>query len=333
MNLNLLHYREWQGEFRGSIWSVWPIARVSLANLMIGGPLLRCLLFWVLYAVALLTFFMFFFGNLLLTWAEGYMTAQPISFGKINIPPGQMMQAFKNAVNVLNGSNSTFAYFFLFQGLMVMVVLAMAGAVMVGNDFVQRSLSFYLTKPISNWHYILGKCLAIAVVVNMLTTAPALVLYFQHSSSDWRYLTDPSYFRGLPPAMASPASWELLLGILGYGIVLSVCLSIMLVAAACWMRRTMPLVMVWTSVFLFLPLLADGLVRGLQYDARFQLIDMWNNMSLLGLACLGISHDRMERILRLPQPELWEAALVLVGVCSVCLIFLLRRTRAVDVIS
>jgi len=331
MNINLLHYREWQGQFRWAGWSVLPIARVALATL------LRRKLFWVLYAVGLLTFFMFFFGNLLLEWAQGFVAAQPLKIGNLNVSADQMMNSIRNALVVLNGSNSTYAYFFLFQGLMVMVVLAMSGAVMVGNDFVQRSLPFYLAKPIRPWHYILGKCLAVAVVVNMLTTLPALILFLQHGASDWRYLTDPDFFRAIPLSQPdlgrSPAGLELLLGIVAYGSLLSVCLSIMLVAAASWMRRTMPLVMLWTSVFLFLPLLADILVRGLHYDPRFQLIDMWNNMALLGLASLGIDHERMERILRLPQPEIWEAALVLAGVCIVCLIFLQRRTRAVEIIS
>ena len=36
---------------------------------------------------------------------------------------------------------------------------------LVGNDFTHRSLVFYLAKPIRRWHYLLGKCLAVAAVV------------------------------------------------------------------------------------------------------------------------------------------------------------------------
>src|SRR5439155_13112623 len=46
----LLHYRPWRGEFRHSIASVWPIARVSLRMIF------RRRLFWALYALGLLMF-------------------------------------------------------------------------------------------------------------------------------------------------------------------------------------------------------------------------------------------------------------------------------------
>ena len=51
-----------------------------------------------------------------------------------------------------------------------MIVLALAGAVLVGNDFRFGSLPFYLSKPLGRWHYVLGKCLAVAVFVNLMTT-------------------------------------------------------------------------------------------------------------------------------------------------------------------
>jgi hypothetical protein len=210
-----------------------------------------------------------------------------------------------------------------------MVALALAGSVLVGNDYTFGSLPFYLAKPISHWHYLLGKCLAVGVVVNLLTTVPALLLFAQHGLDDWTYLVDSDFFRGTSTG-AGPAGPALLGGILGYGLVLTVCLSLMLVAAATWMRRTMPLVMAWTSVFLFFRLLAGILVDGLHYDARWRLIDLWNNLRLLGCVCLAIDH---ERIWPQPQPEFWEAAVVLGAVCFLCLSYLNRRTRAVEIVT
>ena len=54
-------------------------------------------------------------------------------------------------------------------------MLALAGSVLVGNDFLHGSLPFYLSKPIGRWHYVLGKCLAIGVFVNLMTTLPAIL--------------------------------------------------------------------------------------------------------------------------------------------------------------
>jgi hypothetical protein len=322
MSHSLLYYRSWQGRFHRPLWSVWPVARVAL------GVLLRRRLFWLLYAFTLLLFFTFFFGFYLFTWAEARPELARIQIGKMNPSQQQVHDFFRRARGVLGGGNDTFQVFFAYQGAMVVVTLALAGAALVGADFTARSLPFYLAKPISRWHYIGGKCLAVALVVMMMTTLPALGLYAQHAFDDWEYLTNPDYFvdAGLGN---SPAGWPLLLGILGFGGVFAVVLSLLLVATASWLRRTIPLIMVWISLFFFLRLVARLLVDALKYDARWRLLDLWNDMGLVGQWCLAIGH---ETIRPLPQPEYWEAGLALAGVCTLCLIYLSRRTRGVEVV-
>jgi hypothetical protein len=59
------------------------------------------------------------------------------------------------------------------------------------------------------------------------------------------------------------------------------------------------------------------------------LLDLWNSLSLLGRACLDFEH---EQITPRPQPEFWEAALVLSGVVALCLMYLNLRTRAVEIV-
>ena len=318
---SLLHYRPWQGTFRNPWWSVWPIARVSL------GVLFRRKLFWALYACGLLLFLMFFFGAYLLAWAESQLavSAQQLKMGN----PAQLLGGLRKALGILNGSQATFQYFYAYQGGIVVVTLAMVGSLLVGNDFTFKSLVFYLAKPISRWHYILGKCLAVAIVVQMMTTLPALGLFAQHAFDDWDYLLNVDYFYDTGSG-AGPAGIPLLLAVLGYGTLLSVFLSVLLVATASWMRRTMPLIMVWMSLFFFLRLLANILVDGLKYDARWRLLDLWNNLTLLGQGCLGFAH---ENINPKPHPEFWEAGLMLSGVCVICLIYLNLRTRGVEIVS
>jgi hypothetical protein len=272
---------------------------------------------------------MFFFGSYLLDWAAMQLAGTRIQVGNFQTDPERIVQTLRDGLRVLNGSQETYAYFFLYQGAMVMVVLALAGSVLVGNDFTFGSLPFYLAKPVSRWHYVGGKCLAVGVVVNLLTTLPALLLFAQHTLDDWDYLVDPNYFlrdnRGV-----GPAGLPLLGGILAYGLVLSVGLSILLVAAATWMRRTMPLVMAWTTLFLFFRLMASILVDGLHYHALWRLMDLWNDLRLLGCVCLAFDH---ERIWPQPQPKFWQAALVLGAVCFLCLSYLNRRTRAVEIVT
>jgi ABC-type transport system involved in multi-copper enzyme maturation permease subunit len=184
----------------------------------------------------------------------------------------------------------------------------------VGNDFHFGSLPFYLSKPLGRWQYLLGKCLAVAVFINLMTTLPALVLYVQYGLLDsWSYFVDTP---------------QLLVGILGYGLLLTICLSLLLVASAVWLRRTMPLMMTWTTLFFFFPLLALSMVDGFHYSPRWRLIDLWHDMYLLGNSFLGIPHSSFRSF----QPEYYEAGLVVGATSLVCLVYLSLRIRAVEIV-
>jgi ABC-2 type transport system permease protein len=310
MSVPLLHYRPWRGEFNDSAWSIWPIARTALSMVV------RRKLFWGMYGFALLTFLVFFFGQYLLAWARSMTAEQELRF------PG-VKEAYKTEDVIvlleksmkMDGSPETYRNFFWYQGWMVMILLAMAGTILVGNDFHHGSLPFYLAKPISPWHYVLGKCLAAAVFVNLMTTVPALVLFIQYRMlyawGDWG------------------SELRLLGGILGYGLVLTVFFSLMLTATASWLRRTVPLIMAWTTLFLFLRLLANSLVDGLRYDPAWRLIDLWNDTWLVGNYLLGVD---MANIRPSAQPAWYQAALVLGTMSALCLSYLSLRIRAVEVV-
>lgn len=303
MGPTLLHYRAWRGEFHSRTWSPWPIARIAL------GMMFRRKLFWVLYVFALLSFLVFFFGQYLLAWAETQAGEGSVNVGPIRAQPAQLIGLLREVMR-LNGTGETYRNFFAYQGYMVMIVLALAGTVLVGNDFRFGTLPFYLSKPLAPWHYLLGKCLAVAVFINLMTTVPALVLYFQYRALySWGDLGE---------------ELGLLAGILAYGLVLTVFLSLMLVATASWLRRTVPLIMAWTTMFFFMRLLSSALVDGLGYDPRWRLIDLWNDTYLVGNACLGLYPAN--------QPAWYEAALVLGAMCISCLSYLNLRIRAVEIV-
>jgi ABC-2 type transport system permease protein len=219
----------------------------------------------------------------------------------------------------LNGTPHTFGNFIWFEGYIAMIVLALAGAVLVGNDFHFGSLPYYLSKPIRKRHYLLGKGLGIGAFVNLTTTLPALVLFLQAGLLyDWQ-----TYYLDHVP---------LLFGILAYGAVLTTVLGVLLVATAVWLRRTVPLIMVWSALFVLCRVLGGFLVDGQQFDARWRLIDLWNDLYLVGLWLLGA--DRDPKLLGGgAHPEVWEAAAMLAGVVLVCLAYLRKRIQAVEVVG
>lgn len=325
MGLGLLHYRPWKGHLRQSAASIWPIARVAL------WMIFRRKLFWVLYAFGLTIFLMFFFGQYLLAWAESQAGESTVVVGFVRTKPSALIDLLRDVLK-LNGRAETYRNFFWWQGYMVMVVLAMAGSILVGNDFQFGSLPFYLSKPLGRWHYLAGKGLAVAVFVNLMTTIPAVILFVQYGMLDsWEYFVGD----GIAIRIGSQFAFELpvnplLVGILGYGLVLTISLSLMLLATATWLRRTIPMIMAWTTLFIFFRLLSSALVDGLHYDARWRLMDVWHNTYLLGNYLLGIPHDAIRPA---PQPRTVEALWVLGAACLLCLTYLNLRIRAVEIVN
>ena len=89
------------------------------------------------------------------------------------------------------------------------------------------------------------------------------------------------------------------------------------------------MLMAWASVFLFFRLLASALVDGLEYDRHWRLIDFWNNAYLIGYYCLG---NDLSMIRPARQPEAYQAGLVLLVGCLVCLLYLVQRIRGVEIV-
>jgi hypothetical protein len=87
--------------------------------------------------------------------------------------------------------------------------------------------------------------------------------------------------------------------------------------------------MTWTTLFFFFHLLSSALVHDLHFSPRWRLIDLWGDASLVGRVCLGLPERPMEVS---NQPLWYEAALTLGGVCLLCLIYLIRRIRAVEIV-
>ncbi len=288
----------------------WPIARVALDQMF------RRRLFWALYGLALMVFLMYFFGQYLLSWAVTQLGEGDVRVGNVGRVNPKWLVGFLRDALKLNGSAETFRNFFWYEANAVMIVLAFAGSVLIGNDLRFGSLPFYLSKPISRWHYLLGKGLAIAVFLNLFTTLPAVMLFVQYGLLEsWDY-----FFENV----------HLLVGILAYGMLLTATLTVVLLALAAWLQRTVPMIMAWTTVFVFCQGMARALVESLHMSPRFRLIDLWGCTYVVGNRFLGIAQ---EAIRPSPQPEAHEAALVLAGATFLCLTYLIMRIRAVEIVS
>ncbi|AMV25739.1 ABC-2 family transporter protein [Gemmata sp. SH-PL17] len=304
----LLRYRPWRGTPRGPLFASTALARASLKLL------LRRRLMWGLFALALLVFFFFFYAQYLVVWIANQLATETVRFAGIPVNARNITRFLDRLA--LNGTDHTFGNFIWYQGYVLVIVLALAGSVLVGNDFSHGSLPFYLSKPIGRWHYVLGKCLAIGALINLLTTVPAVVLWLEAGLLyDWK-----SYYL---------ENFTLLLGIIGYGFALTITLSPLTVATAVLVRRTVPMAMIWMGLFVLLPMLSGWLVETLK-DEHWRLIDLWNDLYLCGLSCLSADPASIRPQ---PQPEYWQAWIATGAVVVACVLYLRRRIQAVEIVQ
>lgn len=293
MSIESTRYRDWSGRLRPGWLACWPIARTGLLLV------LRRRLFWLLLGLALL--------NFLFVFATIYLKAEVVSQN-----PG-LRRFVDQVLSSVTGTGETYRDFMFAQGTVTMLLLAFTGALLVGDDMRQGGLAFYLSRRISRWHYVAGKLLAIGTLVSLTTTIPALVLYMQYG-----LLTESTdYFR---------ENLGILRGIIGYGLILSVTLSLLLFAMASWLRKTVPLVMMWACLFVMVPALAALLQRAFD-DRNWLLLMLWRDIRLLGTWCFGGIDTDSE--LQLLQPAAW----IVTGVCVLCLVVLIPRVRAVEVVE
>jgi len=286
-------YRGLSDALRPHWWACWPIARTGVLLV------LRRKLFWLLLALALV--------NFLFIFALIYLKAQ------ISAEHEGVRQFVDRILKSVSGSGETYRDFMFAQGTVTMLLLAFAGATLVGDDHRHGGLTFYLSRRLGRVHYVAGKLLAIGLLVSLTTTVPALILYFEYG-----LLTNSMvYFR---------ENVRILLGILGYGTIMAVTLSLVVFALASWLQRTVPLVMSWACLFVFLSVVGRLLQQVYGYRAWLLLI-VWRDIRLLGSWCFGALGSESDASL------VGWAAVVVAAICVASAIAIVPRVRAVKVVE
>ena len=290
MQLDQAGYRTWDGRPRSPWYSCLAIVRVGL------GLIFRRWVFWILIGLGLLNF-LFHFAFIYL---KATLVVQNEGIAKF-------LDNYK-----VTGTGQAYADFMFAQAAICALLLAFAASTLIGSDYRQGGMVFYLSRRIGRWQYIVGKLLTIAVVVTLVTTVPALVLYVEYGtlSSSFQYFID------------NP---RVLAGILGYGAVLAVVQSLLIFAIAAWVPRTVPLVMTWLGLFVLLKGLADAM-RAIDGNRYWLLLGFWDDMHRLGRWCFGSLDEK-----RIPSAGYCLA--VLSAVCVVSLVLIVKRVRAVEVVS
>jgi ABC-2 type transport system permease protein len=119
--------------------------------------------------------------------------------------------------------------------------------------------------------------LGIAALVSLVTTIPAVVLYVQYGMMT----LEETYFQD--------TYQTILFGILIYGSLVSVTLSLLCVGLGSWLHRTVPLVMSWGMLFILMPVVSAALHRIFASNFRdrsekssWLLLNFWRDLRIIG---------------------------------------------------
>jgi ABC-2 type transport system permease protein len=290
------HYHGWHGELRSPWFACGTIVRLALLQVF------RRKLYWVVLAVGLAQF--------LLYWSVIYAVTQ------LQLPQdvqGRILTQFGFSAEADLAQDNGYMRFMERQNVVVMILLAFSGSLLVGADFRERTLPFYLSRRIDRRHYILGKLLAIGVLVSLLTTVPALLLFLEYGM----FTSSTDYWL---------SNGRVVLAVVAYGTIISAVNSLWLTAMSAYLQRAAPIAIAWCSL-LFLPGRFGDYLRSARNNQYWRLMDLWRDMRLAGRLCFEKFRDEDERMMA------WWAAAVLASGCVIALVALVRRVRGVEVVE
>ena len=279
----------------GMTW--WPVARVGLKLVT------KRIIFKVFLGLGLMNFLFFSAMIYFLAGLAAQLKGQRFGQG-----PLEVARNF-----IFTGTGESYRDFISSQNIVVMLLLAISGAVLVGNDFRFRSLTFYFSKPLERWQYFLGKLVATSLLVSMLTLLPCLALFIEYGlfGDTFDYFIE---------------SRRILFGILSYGLLVSVGMSILLLGVAALLQRTISIVMVWGLIFIFLPIVTEVVRNAANGSDYWELLNFWSLLQWCSNAFFGIEAS-------LYSGEPWYPIGALLAWLGAALWAFWCKTRAVEVVS
>ncbi len=319
------HYHGWHGRLRSPWLGALAVARVALWQIF------RRKLYWIVIALGLMHFLLIFALVFFVAQIEANAGATGIAekaptsapapghaYGEQQRPRGGRPAAWiLNLADFTpqpgNGRDNGYVGFIFRQSYIVLILLAFSGSLVIGSDFHQRGLTFYLSRGIDRRHYLLGKWLGLSGVICILTVLPALVLYVQYGL----YSSNLDYWLEY---------WWIPCTIVGYGLFVCLVLGLSVMALSVYLRRTVPIAITCFSTFVLLDEIGSQLQRATRVE-HWRLLSLWRDVRYAARYCFDPYFMPDDRAL-----GGWALA-ILAGVCLLCLAVLYRRVQAVEVVE
>lgn len=202
------------------------------------------------------------------------------------------------------------------------------GPPLVSRDLANNALPLYLSRPFTRKEYVVGKMSVIGIMVSLITWIPGLLLFLLQS-----YLEGAGWLgRNLRIAGA------IILGALVWIIVL----AILSLAVSAWLRWRVVASGAMLAVF-FIPSAFGEIINALFLTRVGHLISLGAIMNSILLGLFGKFQRQTGQIeanfrggfreIVLLEPPLWASWFVLGLFCAACVLLIIRKVRAYEVVK
>lgn len=210
---------------------------------------------------------------------------------------------------VLSIDNRFFFHFISVQGVFAFLLTAFAGPGLISPDLANGALPLYFCRPFSRAEYVLGKSSVLAILLSQITWVPGLVLF------------------GVQASLAGPSWTWSHLWIAGSLILSSLIwiaiLSLLAMALSAWVKWRIVAGALLLGVMFF----GAGFGEAINAVLRTQSGNFFNIANLMGTVWNALFQVDTEHAI--PVEQAWVA---LLGYCAICLLLLMRKVRAYEVI-
>jgi len=232
-------YKHWDGDLSGHAWRWWTIARQGV-RIAMQGWLLRILTIMALLP-ALVLVCVFVLWGFLEQQAEWALPIARMFFpSEVVADPA----AYRIIVWTL-----AFHFFFKFELFVSMILVLLVGPGLISQDLRFNAVTLYLSRPLYRWDYFLGKLGVIGWFLALVAILPAVVAYLLGVLFSFKLSVVAD-------------TWHLLLGCVGYGLVIVLSAGTLMLALSSLSRSSRYVASFWVGIWLVSSMVA-GVMTGI----------------------------------------------------------------------
>lgn len=233
-----------------------------------------------------------------------------------------------DVMQLLPINSSFFETFVIVQGTFAFFLTMLVGPPLVSRDLSNNALPLYLCRPISRAEYVVGKMSVVLILLSCITWIPGLLLFLLQS-----------YLEG--------AGWlghnlRIAFGIFVGSVVWMLILALLSQAISAWVKWRMAASAALLGLF-FIPSVFAEVINSLFLTKLGNLISLPRVMGYIWSGLFGsfsrgvetMTQHRGGRFIRreFMEPPLWTAWFMVALLCGICLLLLIRKVRAYEVVK